>query len=69
MVFDEAHHCTKNHPYNKLLVEHHLVLPPEKRPKVLGLTASPAGRPTKEETLNMLTSLLTNLGRQAINMA
>ena len=62
VVLDEAHHCTKNHPYNKLLSEHHLSLPPERRPKILGLTASPAGRRTKEETLHMLKDLLQNLG-------
>ena len=62
VVLDEAHHCTKNHPYNKLLSEHHLSLPPERRPKILGLTASPAGRRTKEETLHMLKDLLKNLG-------
>ena len=62
VVLDEAHHCTKNHPYNKLLSEHHLSLPPQQRPKVLGLTASPAGRRTKEETLIMLKDLLKNLG-------
>ncbi|KAK7491472.1 hypothetical protein BaRGS_00017301 [Batillaria attramentaria] len=66
VVFDEAHHCTKNHPYNKLLSEHHLSLDTARRPKVLGLTASPAGRRTKEETLTMLESLLQNLGGATI---
>ncbi|XP_076450755.1 uncharacterized protein LOC143286826 isoform X2 [Babylonia areolata] len=66
VVFDEAHHCTKNHPYNKLLVEHHNPLPVQQRPKVLGLTASPAGRRTEEETLTMLKNLLDNLGGATI---
>ncbi|KAL8618754.1 hypothetical protein ACOMHN_015164 [Nucella lapillus] len=66
VVFDEAHHCTKNHPYNRLLSEHHNPLPGRQRPKVLGLTASPAGRPTEEETLAMLKTLLENLGGATI---
>ena len=62
VVLDEVHHCTKNHPYNRLLSDHHLSLEPGMRPKLLGLTASPAGQSTKEETLHMLQALLKNLG-------
>jgi dsRNA-specific ribonuclease len=39
IVFDECHHAKKDHPYNKIMTEfyrHSL-----KKPKILGLTASP----------------------------
>ena len=62
VVFDEAHHCTKNHPFNVLLEQRHLVLPVERRPKVLGLTASPAGKGTLAQTQAMLERLLMNMG-------
>ncbi|KAK3102774.1 hypothetical protein FSP39_013845 [Pinctada imbricata] len=62
VVFDEAHHCGKNHPFNRLLQEHQLPKAGSVRPKVLGLTASPAGRPTVDETLDMLKYFMANLG-------
>ena len=45
-----------------LLQEFHLVLPVERRPKVLGLTASPAGKGTLAQTQEMLARLLQNMG-------
>lgn len=33
-VFDEAHHCTKKHPFNVLLQDYHVPLPAQDRPKV-----------------------------------
>ncbi|KAF9005526.1 hypothetical protein BDQ17DRAFT_1424006 [Cyathus striatus] len=52
LVFDEAHHAADNHPYNKIMQEFYVILPPRSlhltdvsvemvRPIVLGLTASP----------------------------
>jgi endoribonuclease Dicer len=49
LVFDEAHHASKNHSYNLLMREFYDPLPPHvpgdvdktMRPMVLGLTASP----------------------------
>ncbi|KAH9820255.1 hypothetical protein DFH28DRAFT_1218697 [Melampsora americana] len=45
LVFDEAHHCRKNHIYNKIMQVHYRRLDrdPNRRrvPKILGLTASP----------------------------
>ena len=62
VVFDEAHHCIKNHPFNQLLQEYHRKYPQNVRPKLLGLTASPAGRSTVQETVSMLHQLIYNLG-------
>ncbi|XP_067654681.1 uncharacterized protein [Haliotis asinina] len=66
VVFDEAHHCVKNHPFNRLLEGYHRPCPPELRPKVLGLTASPAGRDSVESTVSMLQELFHNLGGASI---
>ncbi len=42
LVFDEAHHARKNHAYKVLVDVHYTRCPPEERPKIFGLTASPA---------------------------
>lgn len=43
LVFDEAHHCSSDHPYAQIMEDFYHVLEPHQRPKVLGLTASPEG--------------------------
>lgn len=62
VVFDEAHHCVKNHPFNKLLQGYHKKVPIEQRPRLLGLTASPAGKSSVQETVYMLNDLMNNIG-------
>eukprot|EP01132_Coremiostelium_polycephalum_P001281 gene1281-1616_t len=44
VVVDEAHHIVKKHPFAVVLRELLPLLPYEQQPKVLGLTASPAGK-------------------------
>ncbi|WAQ82840.1 hypothetical protein PtA15_3A204 [Puccinia triticina] len=44
LIFDEAHHCRKNHVYNQIMRSHYHRLaqnPTLRLPKILGLTASP----------------------------
>ena len=41
LVVDEAHHCSKGHDFKTIMDLFYHPLPPEQRPKVLGLTASP----------------------------
>ncbi|KAA1076045.1 Dicer-like protein 1 [Puccinia graminis f. sp. tritici] len=44
LIFDEAHHCRKNHIYNQIMRSHYHRLakdPTLRLPKILGLTASP----------------------------
>lgn len=63
VVFDEAHHCEKGHPFNSLLTTYHRKLSDrEKKPKILGLTASPAGKADVQKTLLMLQGLVANMG-------
>lgn len=62
VVFDEAHHCIKSHPFNKQLEQYHLKMDVQERPKILGLTASPAGKKTFPMTLNMLNNLMQSMG-------
>lgn len=66
VVLDESHHCVKSHPFNKIFSTQHIKLEKEKRPKVLGLTASPAGEETLEGTIRMLLSLSVNMGNANI---
>ena len=64
IVLDEAHHCNKDHPYNVIIRDFYLreddLL--GHRPKVLGLTASPAGELSLDKTTKRLQRLLGNLG-------
>ncbi|KAK3943840.1 hypothetical protein QBC46DRAFT_351128 [Diplogelasinospora grovesii] len=42
LVFDEAHHTKKNHPYARIIKEFYInPKEGEKRPRILGMTASP----------------------------
>ena len=48
IIFDEAHHAVGDHPYNCIMREFYMMLPPRRsdiiggvRPMILGLTASP----------------------------
>ncbi|KAN0101426.1 P-loop containing nucleoside triphosphate hydrolase protein [Hyaloscypha variabilis] len=53
LIFDEAHHCVRNHPANKIMkgYYHHpgAELGLTSRPKILGLTASPIVRSKPKE--------------------
>jgi ERCC4-related helicase len=62
VVIDEVHHCTKKHAFNTLMQENHLQLNRETRPKLLGMTASPAGEANVPLTQEMLQRLLENIG-------
>lgn len=67
VVFDEVHHCHKDHPYRKLIqLSGHLTLDEVRRPKLLGLSASPASRVTAAATVSTLRELLSNIGAQTI---
>ncbi|KAJ5747415.1 uncharacterized protein N7511_009111 [Penicillium nucicola] len=41
LIFDEAHHAKKEHPYARIIREAYLGMEVEKRPRILGMTASP----------------------------
>ncbi|KZV94867.1 P-loop containing nucleoside triphosphate hydrolase protein [Exidia glandulosa HHB12029] len=41
LIFDEAHHALRGHPYNRIMREFYDPLPAGERPHILGLTASP----------------------------
>eukprot|EP01114_Cavostelium_apophysatum_P021229 TRINITY_DN7346_c0_g1_i1.p1 TRINITY_DN7346_c0_g1~~TRINITY_DN7346_c0_g1_i1.p1 ORF type:complete len:785 (+),score=195.35 TRINITY_DN7346_c0_g1_i1:176-2530(+) len=66
VVFDEAHHAVKNHPFAKIL--DHYYKPMDRsplKPKILGLTASPAVEETTTLTMfefgNLCTTLHVNI--------
>ncbi|XP_068758709.1 uncharacterized protein [Montipora capricornis] len=61
LVFDEAHHCQGNHPYNKIMGQFYHNVPDRFKPLVLGLSASPAGELSTQQTLLKLQELLKNL--------
>lgn len=41
LIFDEAHHCTKKHPYADIMRRYHDLPAGTPRPKIFGMTASP----------------------------
>lgn len=41
LIFDEAHHCTKKHPYANIMRKYHDLPEGSERPKIFGMTASP----------------------------
>ncbi|KAJ5773733.1 hypothetical protein N7457_008629 [Penicillium paradoxum] len=53
LIFDEAHHCTRRHPANKIMQNHYhpalLRAGPDAVPRILGLTASPVVRSSNNE--------------------
>jgi len=62
VVIDEVHHCLKDHPYRRLIqLCRHSQLDVDRRPRLLGLTASPAGKDTPAATSLMLRQLLDNV--------
>ncbi|KAH0834480.1 Dicer-like protein 1 [Fonsecaea pedrosoi] len=40
LIFDEAHHCKKNHPYSKIIRDYYVKWKGD-RPRIFGMTASP----------------------------
>ncbi|XP_052231599.1 uncharacterized protein LOC127845015 isoform X1 [Dreissena polymorpha] len=67
VVFDEAHHCDKDHPFNQLLTNYQRKENTIK-PKVLALTASPAGKKNVQESFGMLVKLVENLGKARMSI-
>ncbi|XP_001631543.2 uncharacterized protein LOC5511133 isoform X2 [Nematostella vectensis] len=61
LVFDEAHHCIGNHPYNKIMSDFYVKTADKYKPLVLGLSASPAGSTDLAKTRHNLQCLLENL--------
>ncbi|TWU71113.1 Dicer-like protein 1 [Metarhizium rileyi] len=47
LVFDEAHHTKKNHPYASIVRDHYIRLKAD-RPRILGMTASPVDAKTND---------------------
>ncbi|KAL6856752.1 hypothetical protein J3F83DRAFT_718055 [Trichoderma novae-zelandiae] len=47
IVFDEAHHAKKSHPYARIIKDHYLRAGDE-RPRILGMTASPVDALTRD---------------------
>ena len=63
IVIDEVHHCLNEHPYSRLIqLCRQSQLEVRRRPRLLGLTASPAGRDTLAATAALLQQLMSNLG-------
>lgn len=53
IILNTAHHCTKRHPANKIMQNHYhptlLRSGPNAVPHILGLTASPVVRSSRDE--------------------
>jgi len=62
MIFDEAHHCTKNHPMNMIMKNHYFTIAKDKpSPHVVGLTASPGSELTIGKTQRKVYTLCLNM--------
>ncbi|CAM1503201.1 Fc.00g079770.m01.CDS01 [Cosmosporella sp. VM-42] len=48
LIFDEAHHTKKNHPYARIIKNHYVREKKEERPRILGMTASPVDAQTSD---------------------
>ncbi|KAI5464989.1 hypothetical protein BGZ63DRAFT_440387 [Mariannaea sp. PMI_226] len=48
LIFDEAHHTKKNHPYARIIKDHYIRLEKQNRPRVMGMTASPVDCQTRD---------------------
>ncbi|PYH87763.1 dicer-like protein 2-1 [Aspergillus ellipticus CBS 707.79] len=61
MIFDEAHHCMRRHPANKIMQDFYhpavAAYGPDAVPKILGLTASPVVRSNRQELLKIESNL------------
>ncbi|KAJ5657241.1 uncharacterized protein N7484_000890 [Penicillium longicatenatum] len=61
MVFDEAHHCMRRHPANKIMQNHYhptlFKFGRQAVPRILGLTASPIVRSNSNELQNIEANL------------
>ncbi|KAF3385044.1 Dicer-like protein 1 [Penicillium rolfsii] len=47
LIFDEAHHAKKDHPYARIVRDSYLKAPLSERPRIFGMTASPVDGKTK----------------------
>jgi hypothetical protein len=62
IVFDECHHAKKAHPYNRIMTEFYSTA--IKKPKILGLTASPVSTGvSKSDSSAKQSQLLQNLSQ------
>ncbi|TPX66353.1 hypothetical protein SpCBS45565_g04508 [Spizellomyces sp. 'palustris'] len=66
IVFDEAHHALGDHPYAVLMKEHVSCVPPNARPRILGLTASPVN--SDSHALIAIENLQKILGSRAVTV-
>lgn len=58
LIFDEAHHCSKGHPYAQIMRKYAEV-PSSERPHIFGMTASPVNTNVKsrEKLLSSIAAL------------
>ncbi|KAM5473717.1 Dicer-like protein 1 [Microsporum ferrugineum] len=61
LIFDEAHHAKKEHPYARIIKDFYM-REPERKPKIFGMTASPVD--AKVEVVNAAKTLETMLDSQ-----
>ncbi|KAL6812570.1 hypothetical protein J3E69DRAFT_359687 [Trichoderma sp. SZMC 28015] len=71
LVFDEAHHAKRNHPYARIIKDHYMRLQ-DGRPRILGMTASPVDALTRDirqaasELESMLCSKIATISDEAL---
>ncbi|KAK7755559.1 Dicer-like protein 1 [Diatrype stigma] len=76
LIFDEAHHTKKNHPYARIIKDFYVTLEKQdlRRPRILGMTASPVDSKTRHidiaaaELEGLLHSDITTVDYTKFNM-
>lgn len=76
LIFDEAHHTKKNHPYARIIKDFYVTLEERdlRRPRILGMTASPVDSKTRHidiaaaELEGLLHSDITTVDYTKFNM-
>ncbi|KAI9355311.1 hypothetical protein DFJ73DRAFT_623667 [Zopfochytrium polystomum] len=64
LIFDECHHARKNSVYNQIVSLYYLNTPLQERPRLFGMTASPAS--ARADLLNSVKQLEANLCCKAV---
>ncbi|KAJ3217191.1 hypothetical protein HDU67_008320 [Dinochytrium kinnereticum] len=69
LIFDEAHHAFRNHPYNLIMKEFYHPCR-EERPKIFGMTASPVCQrtSTKQGSIYKIAELQRNLDSSVVTI-
>lgn len=68
LVYDEAHHCRKRHPYTQIMDHYWKIQDPADRPRVFGMTASPVNFKLSEKSDNARDAIVESVRQLEANL-